>query len=92
MAAELKAVRARAWGRESCTDSGPASWLSGALVLMWEQDVYLQDDPLSPAFSFFGLKTIMSQLEGGFGWGFFGLRCKVYFTIEGNYLLMDINC
>ena len=83
MALELKAVRVRARGRESCSDSGSVSCLSGALVLVLEQDVYSQDDHLSPASSFFGLKNDMRQLEG---------VCLVWFflfgfTIEWNCLL-----
>jgi len=75
------------------------SYLSGPLALVLEQEVYSQSDHLSPASSFFGLKNDMHQLEGVCLVWFvcllvflFGFRQKVYFTIEQNYLLNNINC
>lgn len=47
---------AQPWGPSNCSDSGPGSCLSWALVLVLEQDVDSQDECLSSALSFFGFK------------------------------------
>ena len=72
--------------------------LSGPSAGARAQCVCSQDDHVSSASSFFGLKNDVSQLEGVclvvclVGWFcfvfLFGFRSKVYFTIEGNYYIL----